>query len=64
MNDNNSPAFQAGPDAILGVHYLCLVWSAQLCLVGAGLSPWERLHDRLLWFGYIQWLHQDVRDGT
>ena len=61
-NDNSSPAFRNTRAAILGIHHLRLVWSARLRLVGPGMSPWERLHDRLLWLGFIAWLRQDVQD--
>ena len=62
MNDNHHPAFKNACAAIAGVHYLRLVWSARLRRLGPGASPWERLHDRLLWLGFIAWLREDVRD--
>ena len=61
MNDNYSSAFRNARATILGIHHLRLVWSARLRRVGPGVSPWERLHDRLLWLGFIAWLRQDVQ---
>ena len=67
MNDNIHPAFRNAVAVTLGshplgVHPLRLVWAARLRLVGCGLSPWERLHERLLWLSFITWLRQDVQD--
>ena len=66
MNDNLHPAFRSAVAATLGIHPSGvhpprLVWSARLRLVGCGLSPWERLHERLLWQGFIAWLRQDLQ---
>ena len=79
MNDNHTSTFRAsdfkasnfkasnfrnGRTALIGIHHLRLVWSAQLCLVETRLSPWERLHDRLLWLGFIAWLRHDAQSET
>ncbi len=61
MNDNQSPAFRAALDAVAAAPHLRLVWSARLRPAG-NCSPWERLHNVLLWSGFIQWLRQDVQD--
>ena len=60
-HDNQIFAFGSARAALLGIHHLQLVWSAHLRLVGPGVSPWERLHDRLLWLGFIAWLRQDIQ---
>ena len=61
MNDNYTPAFRAATDAVPGLPYLRLVWSAQFCPVGNGLSPWERLEDFLIWSDFIRGLERDIR---
>ena len=74
MNDNHTSTFRAsdfkasdfrnGRTALIGIYHLRLVWSAQLCLVGTRLSPWERLYDRLLWLRFIAWLRHDAQSET